>query len=444
MIKIFWFLFGFFISVAFGCYGYASDCGDISGLSVLFPDYHNSGHYSSQTDAVNGCFAAYDSFNSSLSCPFGKNVLRTDGNLGVENGVSYYRLYADINCCDSSCVTTRYYFVATYGALCPCSPDSDSDGLPDHLDVTAGSDPYQFRILTNYYDTDGNCVGQLIVTSSGDYHLLGDLTSDEINSGVSSGTYTSQYINSPSWIESDDLKNDSTENNGGVYSEGTGSPTGVSSTDAGPMIRGSSGNVESDTSFGTGVGASDGDTDSQSFGKIADNTAKTVDGLGKVSGYMRQLNDAVSNINGGGAAVIGSGIASDGDGTIDDDLGSESDDQDAQAGKTALENLDVGAYYNSTNYTGELVEGIDYQAVEGLGEQSWFSDFMTSNPYKTALDSSGFECNNAACEMTLTLPAPLNGEHKLSICEFDDGFRAAGTLFLSLTTLGGFVMLARG
>jgi hypothetical protein len=122
------------------------------------------------------------------------------------------------------------YYLGCSG--CNTWGDSDADGIPDGLDAYPDSDSfYQFRIMTNYFDAQGNCVAQLIVTSDGDYVLLGDLTTAEIEAGLSAGTYKSTFVNSPNWINSTDLKEDNAKD---IYANGP-STKDVTSTDAGRL-----------------------------------------------------------------------------------------------------------------------------------------------------------------------------------------------------------------
>ncbi|WP_020586774.1 hypothetical protein [Desulfobacter curvatus] len=195
------------------------------------------------------------------------------------------------------------------GVIADSSPtDSDSDGIPDGLDAYPDTDSaYQFRIMSNYFDSQGNCVAQLIVTSDGDYILLGDLTADEIEAGVSAGTYTSTFVNSPNWINSSDLKEDDAKD---IYSNGQ-STKKVTSTEAGGLNDQASEGTKADTptigDVPPSTGSEDGDSDSDSWRKIVGNSDSSNKNLEKIGQYLGIGNDLLAKIEKG---VNGSGSRS--------------------------------------------------------------------------------------------------------------------------------------
>lgn len=315
--------------------------------------------------------------------------------------------------------------------------DTDGDGIPDDYDAYPEDDSdYQYRIMTNYYDADGNLVGQIIVTSNGDYILLGDLTTDQIEQGLADGTYTADYVNSGIWIDSGELSDDSVS---GTYAGG--GSTQISTQDAhdiGTQSIGSDVSTGSGTTT-TGDSSSDGDSDSDLLEKIVNNTAAITSNQEALSQSEILQSELIANGN-----LIQSSQLTTLE-QINNQLEDQADLADEQAetaetGRTSFDNVDVSTYYNTTKYDGTLTEGTDYDAPTDLADESWFTSFFTSNPIKTAFESSGFELTDSDCSMTLTIPGM--GDHELSLCEFSDEFSTAGNLLLSLTSLSALIIIA--
>jgi hypothetical protein len=437
MKKIF-FLIGFLVIVGFS----QAQCADIC---TAMTDAQFSVTVTSTDKDVQlvGVYIGSDSSSEASSA-----ALAACCGIGTKTSYGYYftynpnvnGLYFNVWCYRDDCGHVYYAFwnggSGDLESDCagPTAGDSDGDGIPDNLDANPDStDYYQFRIMTNFFDQDGNWIGQIIETSSGDYRLISDLTAEEIDAGMAIGAYTSTYVNSSDWIDSTELTEDGGGGAGsGIYTESLNTSSGLTDSQSSSLVSGSSQNVESDSSIGTGTASAEGDTDSQLTGKITDNTAQTVDGLAKIGGYLNQINQNVSKLN---DTVASSGTSDEGD------LGSDSDNSTAQSAATDMQNVDVGATYNSTNFSGNLTAGEDYEDMQPLDEQSWFTSFVESNPYKTALEGSGFSCTNAVCEITVAVPAPINKTVKASLCRWETEFENAGIFLLSFVTLSGFILL---
>ena len=314
------------------------------------------------------------------------------------------------------------------------APDADGDGIPDDVDAypnDAGS--YQFQIMMNIYDADGNCVGQIIHTSNGDYYMTGGLDLADVQAGLSDGTYTADYVNG-SWQDSSDLSND-TDNDiitGGGTSPVTGSEyDGIEQPAIVSDIENDVDDIITGGGTGTQGGSSGGTTDSENLGDIAGNTDAIADNQEITSAYaavQAALQKKTNNL-----------IAAQ---TAADKAYRSKLEKEAEQGKSAFTNTDVSAHYNSTNFSGELIEGTDYETPGELSEESWFTSFFTSNPLKTAFDNSGFNLSSATCDMEFTIPSM--GTFELSLCEFASEFQMAGTLLLSLTGLASLIMIVRG
>jgi len=113
------------------------------------------------------------------------------------------------------------------------------------------------------------------------------------------------------------------------------------------------------------------------------------------------------------------------------------DSAEAETGETAWSEIDP----NTGAYSGELVEGEDYEVVEELSEKTWFTDFFDSNPLVSAFDDSGFDLTDSTCSMTLYLSSM--GSHDLSLCEFESEFNLAGSVLLAFCSLFTLFMIVR-
>ena len=440
MKQILYFLIGFCISVVWGCqYAYA-DCVDMTSFESYFPIiYSNYEHISIEYfDNQASAEAALSSFSAS-----GYSVRFSS--LGQSySGVSYCILGSKK---DGFYDSRHTVFVYAYG-VDPCSPDSDDDGIPDGLDAYPDTDSaYQFRIMVNYFDSEGNCVAQLSVTSSGDYVLLGDLTAGEIKAGVVDGTYNSDFVNSPIWIESSDLENDDASD---IYASGD-STTSVTSTTASGLsdsaTTANAGNLSTADSVASGsTYDSSSDTDSSALGKIVDNTAATTSNQQTLANYAKKQAELQAANN-----TLQSGqldqLAKMND-TLEDQAETAAEEQKAQKkeideGKTALEGLDIDSLLGE-DISGELLEGEggDYQDHGELMEETWVQELISSNPIMTVLTDSGFEYSNGS--PTATLDLGELGSHILDISHLEAGFIAFGNLLVSFTTLIGLVHVITG
>jgi len=112
----------------------------------------------------------------------------------------------------------------------------------------------------------------------------------------------------------------------------------------------------------------------------------------------------------------------------------------ASTAKSDMDGLNVADHYSSAKFSGEITEGSDYNPAPALGEQSWFTAFLNSNPYKQALSNSGF-ITSGSCEMSCALP--WGNTMTLSLCQYAAQFDVAGGILLGLASLSGFILLVR-
>ena len=314
-------------------------------------------------------------------------------------------------------------------------PDSDGDGIPDDQDYYPDDEaPVLVKPIGQLLDDNGNVIATQWKTEKGDIYWTGDVPVE----GIDPFSDNYQYLLEQPWTIPSGVIDDSDF---------------PDMSDNSTVNLGESPSTNQDPNMQEGESHDDNDSDSASTGKIVDNTGRTADNTKRIGDYSQELINQVKklriqqgqkddvkvtvkpanvSINAGGDTVVAEMQSE-----------AQSNNQEAQTASNNLSGLDVESYYGANKFSGALTEGEDYQPAEGLGEQTWLTTFIDSNPYKTALDRSGFECANAVCEMNLQLDK-LGGSYKLSICEFDDQFRVAGNLLLGLTTLAGLIMVVRG
>ncbi|EIM62134.1 hypothetical protein [Desulfobacter postgatei] len=319
-IKVIFFSFVFNFSVCFGLQSVhaETDCG--SFFDALPSDILVEGAYDNSVSAVAACRAA----SPTGAC----YALNKSSGASVVYGWAWYVA--------ASGPEQHWYPFNAYSVILSCSPsgsdpdffipdsDSDDDGIPDEYDAYPDDPlPYQFRIISRWVDSQGNIVGTAIVTSKGDYVLMSDFTISELNAGVSSGTYSPQYVNSQIWQDSTDL----IPGGGGTTTTTENMPSGtantpLTSTDAVGLITDAERNVTAQTPTtpsvsGSGTsdsqGRSTGDSDSDSFGKIVGNTDASNQNLKRISDSLGITNDLLAIVN----SKIGSGSGNFSDGVQD-------------------------------------------------------------------------------------------------------------------------------
>ncbi|WP_051958102.1 hypothetical protein [Desulfobacter vibrioformis] len=241
------------------------------------------------------------------------------------NGVTLVCMRNKYGCWDVSGVPVLWgpWYCASYGTQTACIiGDTDGDGIPNEYDAYPDDpNPYQFRIMSRWYDSSNNCVGYAIVTSNGDYIFMSDLTLSELDAGLAAGTYTSQYVNSQIWQDSSDMNGDS---GAGADSSPSGTlNTPLTSTKAGDLITGSQEGVTSGTPTtsatpGSGTsnseGSTTGDSDSTSLGKIVGNTDATNQNLKNISESLGIANNLLAKINSKSGTGTGTGTLPSGSG----------------------------------------------------------------------------------------------------------------------------------
>lgn len=188
------------------------------------------------------------------------------------------------------------------------STDDDNDGLPNNLDAYPNDPaPYQFQIVSRYYDANGNCIGYMIYTSKGDYILMSDLTLEQLNTGLyTDHTLTSDFVNSQIWQDSTDL----VPGGGGTTTTSDNTPTGnstpVTATTASDLITQAQDNVTAQipttiTNPGSGTstsqGSTTGDSDSTSLGKLVGNTDASNQNLQHISEALGITNNLLAQLN---------------------------------------------------------------------------------------------------------------------------------------------------
>jgi hypothetical protein len=124
-----------------------------------------------------------------------------------------------------------------------------------------------------------------------------------------------------------------------------------------------------------------------------------------------------------------------------DDLIESSDDinenlenfsKDSDSKLSEFENVSVSDFYNSDKFSGEIVEGEDFEAITPLSNETFIQEFFSNNPVLSALSSSKIETENPKCNFTLVTSL---GTHDMDLCFLESGFNKAGVILLSITTL---------
>lgn len=264
MKRAFYFLWGFSISVFLG-FSPAYCCDDMTSFENYIPViYSNYEHISiDYFDNQASAEAALSSFSASGYSVRFSNLARS---------------YSGVNYCILGSRATGFYdsrhtvFVYAYG-VDPCSPDSDGDGLPDDCDFYPNDSKSYSVKMTGYQTTDGTSTGDktyiCYITDRGDQLCTG---TDGILAGAD------EYVVADgTWIDGKDLCSDGLP--GPVFDA---PPTVVKHPNA-P-------NAPSTPS-------SDGDSDSDSFKKIADNTDSTNKNLENIADYLGITNDLLGKIN---------------------------------------------------------------------------------------------------------------------------------------------------
>lgn len=417
MKRLLYFLIGCLISACVMIPYAKADCVDLSafysahpGASIVFVDSLSAGNsaslalYNSQTWYTYGAVQSYEVYGSVYV-----NFILATAKSTISSSNEYH------------------YWVYSPAESDICTPDTDGDGISDANDKYPNDpNPYLIRLVGEYKDDQGNVVCQVWETDRDDYYLTGTLPDNPETADFTLKLGTAWQTPNDQPLSDSDFPGMPTTD---VPTTGGGAGTG---SDPAPGMP-------------TGDPSGTGDSDSDLTRKIADNTSKTVEGLGKLSGYAKSLDDAIAGM-GRNVAIgnqtlkdiedkiggLGGGVVVSGDG--------DGDEEEASTGLSDFNNTDVGNHYNSDNYNGTLTPGTDYVEVEDLKDLSWFSDFFSDNPLKTALNSSGFDLSSSVCALSFTIDGM--GTHTLSLCEFESGFIAAGNLLLSFTSLSALMIVA--
>jgi hypothetical protein len=325
-----------------------------------------------------------------------------------------------------STYSARLSTILSRSSACPECNDTDFDGIPDECDFYPDDpDPYLIKRIGYTDDENGIVVHEIWETDRGDMYTVGTYPGHETGRDVLTfGTEwqdPSTKCSSALTYSDEDLTDDAY----GGYLSGDSSGDGDLPSEYDPpesvdYVDGSDPLTETDT-------AEDAESKTQS------NTAQTTDNTAAIADYIGDLNTIATDINNKLASIEQT--------QANTDLATAENEAAAEAGVTDFENLDETQY--GDQYSGDLVEGSDYDDIGPLGDESWLTNFVSGNPVGQALESSGFQLTNAACEMELNLPV-LGGTYKMSLCKYQSGFDLAGGIMVGLCSLAGLMMIVRG
>lgn len=303
----------------------------------------------------------------------------------------------------------------------PVLPDADGDGIPDDQDPYPNdSSPVSVK-LASYQTVDGTANGEHIrecyVTDRGDPICIGaDYDETKTNYMVLKGTWK-DYADIVGTTDTDGNLNPDTQ---GTEPEQpdytTNAPTGDAPTDTDDKLK-------------PGTQSDGSETDSESLTGIRDNTGAIADNTKRQGEYLRDMNAAIQNMDRNQTAEI--------ERQKDRE---QQQEQEAQSGIQELTDFDPIAGLSEVN--ADLIEGEDYEEPGALAEETWVSEFISSNPLKTIFDNSGFQYTSASSTATLNLGSL--GQHVLDISPLESGIITFGNLLVALTTLAGTIHLATG
>ena len=351
-------------------------------------------------------------------------MISTYGGLGSIRNVTIdgtsYGYYSVVNNGDPDV----YTYTAGCCAIVPggCAlDDTDGDDIPDDQDLYP-NDPEPFNVKLISYQTDdgtstGTHVRECYQTDKGDVYCIGaDYDENKSNILVYNGT----------WIPYEDANSDTTTS--GTISDST---EGASIEQPTYTTDVSTGDVDADTdsSLKSGTSSTGSETDNEALQGIMDNTAAAADNTKRQGEYLKALNAAIENMDRNIALKIS-----------DDESNRDIDGQQAQAAQSEFDNTNVSEYYNDTNFNGTLTQGTDYQPASDLENESWLTGFISNNPLKTALDSSGFEMINETSKMEFTIEGL--GTHSFDLGPFESQFILAGNILLAITSLSALILIA--
>lgn len=452
MRQILYFTLGFVISFAYGLqyahadydYSLVHQLGDYCPTNSSDPNViaanadivANTYYRSSNTGNTS---ATYNIYKTVCSAPAGYTAVGTISKTAYT--ITIFNMRTGLGTADNPFVYNRFFCIKFNTGYVPTSnpgdcnsqsSDSDSDGIPDDCDIYPNdATPYKVSVTGFQTDTNtyfGTKTYKQMITDRGTTYDLGTKIIDK-----------HLYLQvSPEW---EDPPTDC-----GTTLPNTETPD-TDNDIRQPVINqdpsdGTPDSTNDDPRLEPGEKSDGTETDNKALQDIKSNTGKTATGIDALGDLLKDINKGIQNMTRNSVAGTGTGSKLTGDGQIvADKIDEKAAEDDADA--TGEKNTFAGMTDPHT-YSGELVEGTDYNNVQDgdLNNETWLSDFINDNPIKNWIDSSGFDYSSAVCSLSFT--HPRFGNLSFSLCEFESTFIMAGNLLFGLCGLYGLLTIIKG
>jgi hypothetical protein len=414
------------------------------------------------------------------SNPLGCNITGSPGfSQTTTNGCPigiYYMTFSTTGQCDGMPqIVYAWYFTNPDDPDCViCDPgcgdpvDSDGDGYFDYQDLDPlDPNPHSWYLLTEYKKGE-DLVGRTVLLDNGTMMTFGETEADGATPWVSIG---GEWRSQASFIENfalDPCSQPSKTLPGEPgYPDTSGIPKPPDLPLPGDEQTGGSGGTPGDFEGPSTTGGSDTsdlgalNTINTNLGVINENIKGlgavmdgALDGIattnanlqsirGKLDGLQEGMEDALGGLGDdlqGAIGGLGTTLGDKIDG-LGDTLAGITDPNGLAAGEEAWGDPNgQGDFYTETNFKTDFDP--NELAAPEISEQTWLTDFLSSNPLGVALTGSGFELSGGTCTMELDLGSM--GVHELSLCEFEEQFELAGTILYSLCCIASLLLAARG
>jgi len=435
MKQILYFLIGFTISLTWLTFGYCGvPCdevpGDVeSGLNCDVCNWvgSNISYAANSTEAMNACNAAMggDCNNSSMSS--------SDGD--------YYMAYKSVQ---QSGLDFIYYAWVAMPDGC-VEPDSDGDGISNEFDLYPDDPtPYQYTVISEVLDADGNPVAIKVKTDRDDIFDFGERPEDM--EGYIDYIHIAPVLQDAETLES--LP---------IFTSGTAGSesTSVSLSDYSEEIEtyvnqetdaGSGSDFESsETSTGT-------ETDSEALQKIINNTASTTENLSRLGDYLQSINSNIAELNRRDemeTALTGDLLGQDSGSLtsadvqqgVEDALNVTDSEKDSAISTMGNVDTEYNEAQSTITGTASLEEDAPDEYKTKTNITSKMADYISNNPISAIIENSGVTISGAVDHVSWMYK---DTEIFMSVGQYDAALEAFGQLLVGMATLSGMLLIFRG